>query len=113
MSTLREDILNCNDYATRVVNVWNKSFKVRTMSLEQLIKFNALQKEVKDNQNFSKLLVQVAIWSCVDDSDNYIFNDSDAEALSKKSQKALTKIFNTAVELVNLNEESIEAEKKS
>lgn len=98
----RDQILSASDLTFEEVNVpeWGGKVRVRTLTAGERDKFEALMfsKEPQDRGDYRATLVALC---AVDENGNRIFEDKDVPELSKKSAKAVNRVYNAATR-VNL-----------
>lgn len=110
----KEQILSCNDLTQEVVNIpeWGGDIIVRCLTGEERDELERLTLKEKsdgsrevDLQNFRAKLISLCV---VDESGQRMFSSEDALALSKKSAKAIDRIFASAEKLSGLRREDEE-----
>lgn len=110
----RTEVLDSIDHDVCVVKgVWGGDLKVRSMTVTQLFQFNTMLTEARRSGDYTACHVWVCIWCAVDANDNPLFTDKDYQAIAKKSQKSLTKIFSAVIKMNTITEEKTESLKKS
>lgn len=115
----REQILNADDLETRWVPVgeWEKgaellvtawTARTRDQFDELLVKFSAAGKQDKNPR-----AIMVALSVIDEETREPIFSIDDVEALSKKNQATMNRLFQAVAELNPLNDKSIKATAKN
>jgi len=109
----RSDILAFSDLPTEDVAVpeWSGSVRVRTLSGAERDAFEAasLQARGKDRTvNLANLRARLCVLCLVDEQGARLFSDLDAEALGRKSAKALARVYDVAARLNGLTEADAE-----
>ncbi len=118
---LRDKILQCADVEEELVHVpeWDCSILVRGMTgdkrsklIQECVKVNAKTKQSKTDL---EKMFPIMIIECAFDPDTKerIFSDEDRGALSKKSAKALDRVFKVASALSGMEDEIEDQEKNS
>lgn len=101
----KDAILNCNDLITETVNVpeWGGDVIVRCLTGEERDELESLVVQEKsdgnnkvDLSNFRSRLVALSV---IDEKGDRLFTIEDVIKLSKKSAKALDRVFNVAERL--------------
>lgn len=113
LSANKEQVLNTNDLLTKIIDVpeWNCNVIVRTMSGFVREEFEEYWRTLSGPKCFRAILCAFCI---VDEEGNRIFDNSDIDALSKKSASALDKIADACVSLNKIGQDEIgELEKNS
>ena len=107
----KEQILSCNDLAQEVVNIpeWGGDVVVRCLTGEERDELEKLTFKEKsdgtreiDLQNFRAKLISLCV---VDENGQRMFSSEDALLLSKKSAKAIDRVFVAAEKLSGLRRE--------
>lgn len=112
MGSLRDRILNTEDVETREVFVpeWGETLAVRGLTLAEQRHF--LTKVTRQGEVDRDRFAPQLIISTVRDpqSGDPVFEYADAEALTRKSARAVSRLLNVAVELSGLGgDEQVEA----
>jgi hypothetical protein len=111
--SLRDLILTADDLPREAVHCpeWKATVYVRTMTGEERDAFEQSQMEKRgkdEKQNLVGIRARLAVICACDKDGNAIFGESDIPALSKKSAKALNRIFNKASALNGFTGEDVE-----
>lgn len=109
-----ETILNIDDSILERLTIpeWGGEIYIRTMTGAERDRWDLFsEKEVKKTGHVN-IRARLAVMVACNSKGERIFKDEDAKELSKKSAKALDRIFDAASKINRLNDESIgEAEK--
>lgn len=112
MPLTRDDILNANDIQTETVNVpeWGGDVTVKGLSgVERDAWEIAISMENgKPTKNPRNIRAQLVVRAVVDSEGRKLFRSIDAEALGKKSGKALDRVYEVAARLSGIRAEDIE-----
>jgi hypothetical protein len=112
MLLTKDQILKSDDLPSIIVDVpdWGGEVKVRAMSIHDRIKFEA---EQANNASQTAMMVNLVLYTCVNENNERIFDDSDKEMLESKSPQALMKVFSASIGLNILTQEVIEEKAKN
>ena len=107
----RESILGSDDLKSVEVEVpeWGGAVWVRTMTATQRDAFEAQQ----IREPFRDVRARLAVATVCDSHGELLFTEADIPALSRKSGKALDRVFAVATKLSGLSKEDIDDLKKS
>lgn len=108
----KQQIQEADDLPFQIVEMpeWGGEVKIRMMSGKHRIEFekrNALAKTELET------MINLIMFSCVDEDNNLLFDAKDYEFLSNKSAKSLMRIFNEAVKMSVLSTEGLENKAKN
>lgn len=110
----RDAILAAQDAITETVDVpeWGGSVIVKSMTGEQRDAFEtAILKDKSDPSagiSFADLRARFVARVCVDEKGVRVFDDSDVKALSRKSAKALDRVYDVGARLAGMRKEDAE-----
>jgi len=110
----REQILECSDIPTEIVQVpeWGGEVLVKGLTGSQRdwleMSIFAEKKGNSSNANMRNFRAKLASLTVCDESGERLFTEKDIEALSAKSAVALQKVFNVAQRLSGLTAEDAE-----
>jgi hypothetical protein len=107
----KQAILGANDLERKEINVpeWGGRVYVRTMSGSERDSFE----ERTLSQPYKDLRARLAVATVCDRDGVLLFGDDDVSALTKKSSKALDRVFAVATRLSGLSRDDIEDLKKN
>jgi hypothetical protein len=116
MTDIRTQILNADDFETEIVDVpeWGVKVTVKSLTIaEQTELTDAVRKRTgKSDGEYQidkrKFAPQLLIRTVIDDDGNPVFEQADADALSKKSGKAVARIVKVASRLAGLADDQVE-----
>lgn len=113
MSDLRSLILDASDIETREVHVpeWGTTVFVRGMTAAERDGFEAESLKGKGNKkevNFANMRARLLVRCLVDADGERIFTERDADALGRKSVKAVQRLYDVAADLSALSPEDVE-----
>lgn len=102
----REAIHKADDLPNKVVYVdeWGGEVKLKALSAKDRILFE----KVNVNKSELETMVNLIIFSCVDEDNNKIFKDEDYDFLANKSANVLVFLFEQAIELSTLSKKGVE-----
>jgi hypothetical protein len=105
-------ILNVNDIKTEEVEIpeWGGKVLVKAMNGTERDSFEAsiVKGTGKDAQvDMDNIRAKLVVRTIVGDDNKRLFNDSDAELLSKKCASALDKVFSVAQKLSGIGEQDL------
>jgi hypothetical protein len=110
----RDMILHAQDAQQEVVQVpeWGGSIIVRGLSGAERDRFEAsvLQTNKRGDRevNLRNMRAKLAVLSCVDDSGQRLFQDSDVAVIGEKSASALQRIYDVAAKLSGISKDDAE-----
>lgn len=109
----RDMILNATDLPKEEVPVpeWNGTVWVKTLAGAERDAFEIAMTKAKTRDgeaNLQNIRARLAVLTVADYQGNRIFKDEDADALGKKSAKALDRIFAVAQRLNGFRAEDVE-----
>lgn len=114
----RESILDVSDIQVEELEIpeWGGTVLVREMTTAEVehfaLKTQGAQGQL-DTTKMAGVRAEVVAWCVVDEDGNALFKKSDVNELQKKSNRAIDKVFNKALELTGLQPpEESEAEPK-
>lgn len=104
----REAILNTPDVETEVMEVpeWNGSIYIREMTTAEVDEFGLSSATADGRMDTNKMRgvrARVVSWCVVDEDGEPLFKKADVEALLKKSNRVVDRIFNKILSLSNLS----------
>lgn len=110
---LRDMILAASDLERREVFIpeWGVTLYVRTLTGLERDEFEASLLRGKGpyaHTDLRGMRARLAIATCVDENGVPVFTVEDAEALGRKSARALSRIFDVAAELNGLSKDDVE-----
>lgn len=105
----RDSILAASDLPTEEVPVpeWGGSVYVRTMSGTERDSFEQSIVDAKKGNGMVNVRARLAVRVLCDDKGGRLFADSDADALGKKSGKALDRVFEVAQRLCGIGAKDV------
>lgn len=108
----KEQILSAKDSKHKDIDVpeWGGKVRVSVMSGVARDQFESLVLADEDNGNRRAKYLSACI---VDDNGDLMFTDKEVEALGRKSAKALDRLFDVALELNGITEDSVEEAEKN
>lgn len=89
---------------------WGGNIKIKTMSAKHRIEFEKLNKDAKTEL---ETMINLIMFSCVNEDNTLLFDRNDFEFLSNKSAKSLMKLFEEAVNMSTLSEKKLEEKAKN
>jgi hypothetical protein len=103
----KDAILCADDITLEVVEIpeWGGNVNIRTMTGAQR---DALENRIRDDKQ-RDVRAYVAVACACDEQGNQLFTKADIQALSKKSGKALDRIFEAAIALNKISKEDVDA----
>lgn len=106
----RDDILNCSDLKSEIVDVpeWGGQVKVATMTARARDQFEASITRSGGGLDMKNVRAKLAVATLVDDSDQPLFTESDLEGLGQKSCAALDRVFAAAQRLNLITDKDVE-----
>jgi len=108
----REAILAADDLKRQELDIpeWGDKVFIQMMTAKDRDSFE----ETRQNNPYSNLRAAMAIKTVVDQDGKRLFTDDDLDALGAKCAKALSRVFNVAIEMNHFTEEDVqELEKNS
>lgn len=112
MTLSREQILEADDIKTEVVNVpeWGGDVIVRGLSgvERDAWEISVSMENGKQTRSPRNIRAQLVVRAVVDDQEKKLFKPMDAEALGKKSGKALDRVYEVAAKLSGIRDEDID-----
>lgn len=112
--SLRDTILQAQDIQQETINVpeWGTSVIVRGMTAGERDDFEASWftdgPSGKAMRNLVNVRARMCVRCIVDEQGNRVFSDSDADALGKKSGKAMDRVYSSASRLSGLGAKDVE-----
>jgi hypothetical protein len=108
----KQQIRDIDDLPTKVIHVpeWGGDVKLKTMDAHSRIEF---EKRAGKSKTELDTIINLVMFSCVNDDGSFLFEDSDYELLSTKSAKALMRVFHEALPLSTLTEKHLEEKAKN
>ncbi len=106
---LREKILNANDIQEEIVEVpeWGVKVLVRGLTGEARAKILSGATDLSGKIDYKKMYASLLIYSVFDpDTKEPVFEETDRDALLKKSATAIDRIVNVAMKLSGLGKEA-------
>lgn len=119
MSLTRDQILNANDLVREAVKVpeWGDEVIVSTMTGEARDAWDQSLFEVDEKGerklSMRNMRARLLAAAAVDEKGNRLFSDGDAEALGRKSSRALERCVKVIQRLNGLTDRDLEAAKKN
>ncbi len=112
MLLTKEQVHNANDLRHEIVDVpeWGGEVKIRAMPTSDRIEFEKKQATCKTEL---ESIVNLLIYTIVDDDDKRIFNDGDFDLLAEKSAIVLVRLFEIAINLNTLTNAKMEEKAKN
>lgn len=109
------DILNSNDSTLEKISIpeWGGDAFIRTMSGGERDSWEMYAAKQLEKTNNVNLRARLASLTLCDEKGNRLFKDDQVQALSKKSAKALDRVYEAAIKLNKLSDEDIEALEKN
>jgi len=106
----KDQILKSDDLAKELVSVpeWGGDVYVRTLTGTERDLFESKIVGKNGGVNMENLRARLAVLTMVDESGKRLFEDSDIKELSRKSSKALSRVFNVAQELNKISDDDVE-----
>lgn len=106
----KEAILGCNDLVSETVEVpeWGGSVVVRTMTGAERDRFEAEISKAGGFVGMEHVRARLLVRTLGDVAGNRLFDENDIEALSGKSARALSRLFDVATELNGMTKEDQE-----
>ncbi len=101
-----------HDVESKVIDVpeWGGEVKIRAMPTCDRIEFEKKQAACKTEL---ESIVNLLIYTIVDDNNKRIFSDDDFNLLAEKSAKVLVKLFEVAIDLNTLTNAKMEEKAKN
>lgn len=108
----KQQIKDVDDLPSKNLDMpeWGGEVRLKTMSAKNRIEFEKLNASTKSEL---ETMINLIMFSCVDEENNLLFNKQDFEFLSGKSAKSLMHIFEEAVKLSTLSSEGLEDKAKN
>jgi hypothetical protein len=108
----KQQIRDIDDLPSKIVHMpeWGGDIKIRTMSAKHRIEFEKLNVNAKTEL---ETIINLIMFSCVNQDDSLMFDKNDFEFLSSKSAKSLMRIFEEAVGMSTLTEKKLEEKAKN
>jgi hypothetical protein len=108
----KQQIRDIDDLPTKIIHVpeWGGDVKIKTMTADQRIEFENKNRGAKTEL---ETIINLVIYSCVDDNGSFLFDKGDYDLLATKSAKALMRVFNEALEMSTLTEKKLEEKAKN
>jgi len=106
----KDQIKETKDYKEAIVKVWGGQIRVRSMSVQDRIDFEARQVEDKKDM---PMMISMIIGCCVDEEGSKFFSLEDNSWLLEKSTETLLKLFEACVKLNTLTQDNIESQAKN
>lgn len=111
MSGLKDAILAMDDLVREMVHFpeWGLAAWVRTFTAAELVTWQVECAKDDGSVDSTNIMARMVVRCLVDEDGNRIFEDSDAEALGRKSASAVKRAFDVAMRLNGLSDEDVEA----
>lgn len=110
--SLRDTILQAQDIQQETVRVpeWETSVIVRGLNALERDDFEAswFTEDEKPKRNLANVRARLCVRCIVDESGSRVFSDADADALGKKSGKAMDRVYAVASKLSGLGAKDVE-----
>lgn len=108
----KQQIKDVDDLPSQIVSLpeWGGDVKIKTMSAKQRIEFEKCNSNSKTEL---ETMINLIMFSCVNEDGSLLFSKEDYGFLSEKSAKSLMRLFQEAVSLSTLSNEGLEDKAKN
>jgi hypothetical protein len=115
LMSLSQQILDCDDSTIEPIDLpeWGVKAFIRTMTGTDRDSWELYASKQLEKVNGVNIRGKLACLSLCDENGKRLFGDGQAEALSKKSSKALNRVYEASLKLNKLSDEDIEALEKN
>jgi hypothetical protein len=112
MLLTKEQISLVDDLPTKIVSVpeWGGDIKLRAMVTKDRIDFERINADAKSED---ETMINLIIYSCVDENNKLMFSKEDFKMLAAKSAYPIVRLFKECVDLSVLSQEKLEEKAKN